>query len=358
MRVAALAAAILMILSGQPASAVTRKQLDDAKKRYQEVQEELNRLVGQHSQQEQKLAETRGAISSTEADIKKAQSETVQLNDQLKERVRTAYQMGSVGFFHFLLQAENFDEFSYRVVLLERQSSTDEELMLKLRRQRSTLSKKKAALRSQERARSQDVRALRDRGAEVNRLLARQEAVLSGLKAKEREEVARAAAASRVRSFTNASGGGGIIPGRVSRGGGGGGRSISLSACPAGGPRSFTNDWGAPRGGGRRRHKGNDIFASNGSPALAVVSGTISRTSSGGNGGLAIYLRGDDGNEYYYAHMSSFSASQGQRVGAGQRIAGVGNTGNARGGAAHIHFEIHPGGGGPINPYPSLIKVC
>ncbi|HVL81740.1 MAG TPA: M23 family metallopeptidase, partial [Actinomycetota bacterium] len=129
-------------------------------------------------------------------------------------------------------------------------------------------------------------------------------------------------------------------------------------ACPAAGPRSFSNDWGAPRGGGRRRHKGNDIFAAHGSPAAAVVDGRISRISSGGLGGLSIYLWGDDGNQYYYTHMSGFATSTGQRVSAGQTIAYVGNTGNARGGAPHIHFEIHPGGGAPINPYYSLIRVC
>ena len=132
---------------------------------------------------------------------------------------------------------------------------------------------------------------------------------------------------------------------------------IPLSACPAGGAHTFSDDWGDPRSGGRT-HKGTDIFDAKGSPALAVVSGTVSRQTSGGLGGLGLYLSGNDGHTYYYAHMDSFSVPEGTSVKAGQTIATVGNTGNASGGAPHIHFEIHPNGGSAINPYPSLVRVC
>jgi murein DD-endopeptidase MepM/ murein hydrolase activator NlpD len=127
-------------------------------------------------------------------------------------------------------------------------------------------------------------------------------------------------------------------------------------ACPVGASHAFRDTWGAPRSGGRR-HKGTDIFAPMGSPAYAVTDGRISRTSNGGNAGLSIYVRGNDGNEYFYAHMSSLVVRSG-RVRAGQLIARVGNTGNARGGPAHIHFEVHPGGGSPVNPYPYVRRFC
>ena len=69
------------------------------------------------------------------------------------------------------------------------------------------------------------------------------------------------------------------------------------------------------------------------------------------------FLHGKDGNTYFGAHLDSY-ASDGGSVAAGTVIGYVGDTGDARGGVTHLHFEIHPGGGGPVNPYPTLVKYC
>ncbi|MCA1823039.1 MAG: peptidoglycan DD-metalloendopeptidase family protein [Frankia sp.] len=128
-------------------------------------------------------------------------------------------------------------------------------------------------------------------------------------------------------------------------------------ACLVGPARAYSDTWGAPRSGGRR-HKGTDVMAPYGSPVYAVTNGRIQRTGSGGAGGISIYLRGDNGDVYYYAHNSRNIAHPGQRVGVGQQIAAVGTTGNARGGPAHVHFELHPGGGSPVNPYYFVRRIC
>ncbi len=125
--------------------------------------------------------------------------------------------------------------------------------------------------------------------------------------------------------------------------------------CPVQGPRSFTNDWGAPRSGGRG-HEGTDILARRGTPIVANVAGTFSRNSSP-KGGLSYFLRGNDGNTYFGAHLDSYSGAGGA-VAVGTVIGYVGDSGNARGGPTHLHFEIKPGGGAQVNPYPTLVKYC
>jgi murein DD-endopeptidase MepM/ murein hydrolase activator NlpD len=123
--------------------------------------------------------------------------------------------------------------------------------------------------------------------------------------------------------------------------------------CPVPGA-AFSNDFGAPRTG--HRHQGNDLFAPMGAPNLAVVSGNITY-GDGGAGGMGAYLEGDNGVTYIYYHLSQYVGGP-RRVAQGELIGKVGQTGNA--GAPHTHFETRPGGrtGTPINPYPTLVKIC
>jgi len=138
---------------------------------------------------------------------------------------------------------------------------------------------------------------------------------------------------------------------KIPAGGTGGGGSIR---CPVQGGATFMNDWGFPRSGGRF-HEGNDLFAPRRRPAVAVVSGNVVQTV-GKLGGNQVKLFGDDGVAYYYTHLDAFGAKG--RVSAGSVIGYVGNTGNAAGGPTHVHFEIHPGGGAAVNPYPRIVGVC
>ncbi|MDX1447955.1 MAG: peptidoglycan DD-metalloendopeptidase family protein, partial [Acidimicrobiia bacterium] len=141
------------------------------------------------------------------------------------------------------------------------------------------------------------------------------------------------------------------------RGASGGVGAIQGFRCPMPGS-SFIDSWGFPRSGGRT-HKGVDMFHRWDAPIVAVTGGRVS-LSSGGLGGRSIWLTGDDGYAYYYAHLSGFNVSSGQRVSAGDVIGYNGDSGNARGGAPHLHFEIHPGGRGAraVNPYPTVAAAC
>ena len=124
--------------------------------------------------------------------------------------------------------------------------------------------------------------------------------------------------------------------------------------CPVAGPTKFINDWGFPRSGGRY-HQGNDMMAATGTPVVAPVNGTVTR-KQGKLAGNQVMVKGDDGFTYFGMHLSRYGA-QG-RVAAGTVIGYVGNTGDADGGAPHLHFEIHPGNGDAINPYPTILAAC
>ena len=125
--------------------------------------------------------------------------------------------------------------------------------------------------------------------------------------------------------------------------------------CPTGNASvAFGDTWGAPRSGGRT-HKGVDMIGPIGTPLLAVVSG-FAKANSSTLGGLGVWFRGSDGNSYFYAHLDSYG--QLGNVSAGTVIGYMGETGNAKYSTPHLHFEIHPGGAGPINPYPTVRANC
>jgi murein DD-endopeptidase MepM/ murein hydrolase activator NlpD len=141
----------------------------------------------------------------------------------------------------------------------------------------------------------------------------------------------------------------------------GGGKGLPADStagvvCPVGGNTWFIDTWGAARPGGRT-HKGVDMSATLGTPLVAMYSGSI-RLNWHSTGGRQVYLTADDGNFYYYAHLSGYPAGlgNGQRVNKGQTIGFVGTTGNAT--TAHLHLGLGVVGGGLVNPYPTVRRVC
>lgn len=137
---------------------------------------------------------------------------------------------------------------------------------------------------------------------------------------------------------------------------------------------SFGDDFGDPRAGGV--HQGIDIMAPKRSLALAAEAGKVEFWTRSASAGCMLYLHGQSGTDYYYIHLNNDRTlrndnrgkcvagtayakglKNGAKVVAGQPVGYVGDSGDANGIHPHLHFELHPGRKGAVDPYPSLQRA-
>ena len=151
--------------------------------------------------------------------------------------------------------------------------------------------------------------------------------------------------------------------------------SKPLAVFPVSGDSSFGNDFGAPRVGNPKiatasgRHEGNDILAAEGTPVVAAVGGVVRSAYCNSLGGNAVMIRGDDGLNYYYAHLREIKTTSGAKVSAGTIIGAVGTTigchqGSDAAGSGipgqtvpHLHFGIYYPSSEAVNPFCALKAV-
>ena len=120
--------------------------------------------------------------------------------------------------------------------------------------------------------------------------------------------------------------------------------AIGFGRFPVAGQANYSHDWWYPRFVPTfHLHEGTDIFAAAGTPVRAPADGIL-KQSNGAVGGMAAYVTEPNGTYYYMAHLSGFVDGQvtGQKVKRGEIVGYNGDSGNARGGSPHVHFEIHP----------------
>lgn len=327
---AVLALAIVLALGfGVPsAHAATAKQLADQlsaiRKQVQAAGSAYDKSLTRYETTGDRIQDTTRAIASESEKLKVAES-------VLAVRADAMYRNNPAdGSIAFMLGAESFEDLISRITYIELITKSDSELVSATKTFRISLTNKRARLTTDQVAQKSQLAdaksKLRTVQSQLNAKQAEYQRVLAAFNA----QLAREKAAGKVTWLPKTANG---------------------WVFPVQGAHYYSDTWGAPRSGGRR-HKGTDVMSPKGTPCVAITSGTVS-SSTGGLGGKTIWLRGDNGWTYYYAHLDSFVVTSGH-VSAGQLIGRVGNTGNASGGADHLHFEIHPGGGSAVDPYPFL----
>ncbi|MDP2234769.1 MAG: peptidoglycan DD-metalloendopeptidase family protein [Actinomycetota bacterium] len=281
-----------------------------------------------------RLDEAEVRIARTDKEIARTEADLAAARERLARHVRAMYRSEGIDYLDVILGATSFEELVTRYDFLQRIGSFDANAVAEVEALRARLTKERADL-TRERA---------TRAKALSKLKRERDALQRKLRAKQAEFKRVKGALNRARS------GGRDMPSGITSLPGPNGMVF-----PVAGSYYFSDTWGASRSGGRRRHKGTDIMAPRGTPCVAVLSGSV-RAKSSGLGGKTVWLTADNGWEFYYAHLDSYAVTSG-RVRAGQVIGYVGSTGNATASAPHLHFEIHPGGGAAVNPYPYLRRM-
>jgi len=349
---------LLTILGVIPVNAAAQTDtIEDAKEAkenaYEEwlaVKEEMDAAVGVMIDLEAQLADLTYRIDRMEGRIDEDETNIAELRSAAQNLVVNAYINSGSSSIESALDAANIQDILTAQHIIGRAQDKGTATLDRLDAITRDLVRQSTLLEDDR----QEVTALEqqqaDLVADLGELATEAEALYVEAKQEYAAEVRAWEEAERARKIAEAArqsgAAGGLPPG-----------TIPDFLCPVAGGVSFTNDWGNPRSGGRT-HKGTDMFAAKGTPVVAVVDGTL-RFSDGGLGGISIWVRGN-GASFYYAHLDSRAAglAPGGYVERGTVIGYVGNTGNAFGGADHLHFQLHPGHGSPVNPYPTLAATC
>lgn len=311
-------------------AALAADDLEKLRSERVDVQGDLDAITAELEQITVRITEAQEARERLTEEVRALEAEAEVAGDILAERAVQAWKTRSTGPMELLLVADRPAEAMARARLLDGMGRRERETVERAELARAALAQRRMILNTtladlrRDEARVAELRAELD---EAFRIVWAQEQELASRRDRQR---------------------------RVSRSG-----QQGVYACPIAQPFHFRDSWGAPRSGGRR-HKGVDIFGPMGADVYAITHGTILRHSSSRLGGIGLYLQGDDGNQYYYAHLQEIlpGYGPGRRVEAGELIALNGSTGNATVSAPHIHFEIRPGGGPQVNPYPYTAAAC
>jgi murein DD-endopeptidase MepM/ murein hydrolase activator NlpD len=333
----------------------TQQKRDRAEDRREQLQQELDVLLSQIEALKVALEQQKTQIKRLEQEVVSERQHAEAARARVADHYRKIYQAGTSGdSLAMLFNADSVEEMTERSRVLgllaaesakereaaEGASVRSEALSNQLEQASTVLAEQEETLAGHEEDAAQKVAEAKQDVEQLDRKISAEKERRA--EAARRRE-ARRDAAPQSDSGQSSSGGAASVSGGI--------------ACPVGTPRSYSDTYGAPRSGGRV-HLGVDILAPTGTPAYAYEDGVITRMDSNSLGGITLYLDGDSGNLYYYAHLNGYvsGVGTGQSVTAGQHIAYVGMTGNAP--IPHLHWEVMPGGGANVNPYPYAYEAC
>ncbi len=351
-----LAGFLLVVLGCLPASPLVEPlaasplsdkqgELETTRGRLDRLQQELDEYAAAYGEAEARQAEIDDAIVAAEADERRSRADLGTVQEKLNQRIVSYYKSRgstSTTVLEVFFTQKSLAGALAQIGQLQRVANQDQDFFNSIGRHLGNVRVLQEDLAVKRTEQAQRVAELDAAQAELE---SRIQAAATEYKSLKQQVVALEEEERRAReAAANAA-----VPAAGSA------AAVRSFIFPVDGPHSFADTWGAPRSAVAA--PGTDNCASRGTPCVAVVSGEINQAYwNQGLGGTCVWLAGSNGVSYYYAHLDGIAAgiSPGAGVRAGQVVGWVGNSGNAAGGPCHLHFQAHPGGGSPVNPYPVL----
>ena len=347
--------------------AAKRQQVAELNRQLAALDAEAGAAAAAHNSALDRRDAIQARIGRTRIDVRETTRRLTRSREVLSRRLVAMYVEGAPGLIDVLLQSGSLSDAVAIGDVLERTAGADAAVVAQVRQRRRALEMLRKRLAEDAVVARRELDEARSQRRRLEALLGTRRRALDGARAElgtllaaERERIARLAAqkraarvAARRAAATSVSPSGPPASGSVSRGGTAARLPGGSHVYPLAGPSTFGDDWLAARPGGRY-HEGIDLFAARGTPVLAVADGTLFRVGYSGISGNRFWLRDAAGTEFFYAHLDGYSsaAREGATVSRGTVLGYNGDTGDAKGTSPHVHFEIHPGGGGPVRPYP------
>jgi murein DD-endopeptidase MepM/ murein hydrolase activator NlpD len=319
---------------------VLEKRIKARRAKLTRLERQMNRTAKRIDHTQSALTEIQKQLDHVAAKLAGARAQIAKLQAEMDKRIRAAYIQGPGTPIELVLSAPTYTALVDRLDMLDHLTQSDAELADQIKAVAEQLQARTQELTDLQAQRTQLLDQLNQRRQKLQSSYDEQHKLLTYL-AQQRAIVMRQITALQ-----------------------------PFAICPVMGPHAFSDDFGAPRySGGYHPHAGNDILAPMGARIVAPFDGT----AVGGHdtlGGLTVTVTGAYGY-VYNAHLSKLGKTG--QVKAGDVIGYVGNSGDARGGPTHDHFEWHPNKipphphkspygythvGDAIDPYPFLMQVC
>lgn len=340
-----------------------KQEATDLKAQMSQVDARLGDSVSQYEEAYAKLTQINSAIQDNLAKLENTKEQLESNRQIIDQRLNSIYRNREIGVMSVILGAQDFENFLSRLRYLKNIFEEDITTLKEIESLKKEQEERDAKLAENKAKQRVIINKVEAEKAELEKALKQKQELMASVtteiksieeEERRRQEEEKKKALADLAAINNNTNGGTSDSTNTASSGATSFAPDSSFTFPVTQPYTYCDSWHAPRVG--HLHQGTDIFALRGTAARACVNGWILRLSNGELGGIGITLRDQSGNTYYYGHFDGRPPGlyEGMPVSAGQTIGYVGDTGNAKGTPPHVHFEIHPGGGSAVNPYPIL----